>query len=427
MTSSNSLTRVLTLGVFTLAFAGGLMVGCSETQQDPVPDAGTVDPDVDAGGGDPDGGSTDGGKPFRCRIDDDCAEDKRCDDATGDCIAAEKCQDDPSTCPGLGTYCDNEIGLGCRCAPSSLAESPYNGFCKRRRPACSPCETDAQCGDDPNWFQSSLHEPGKCVLMPGETEKRCLELFKSQSKCSCGKSMQIGSEYFCAPQDGKCGEDGTLLCCTTDAECPPEYPACDQSSGRCVQPCTYDFAKEQTVNCRSDQVCNVDPQFLDPNSLIFGAGRCAAPCKGDPECKQIRSDFVCKAEKGSAPRCRPAGCVSDHECPVPAGSFYRGYCEQSTGQCKTDTCRRGTDPFGNAYQDCVGGYKCDNNNKCVEQTCVEQGGAENACNFGEFCCGEDRNGNGNPNDDPCTNSAGVVIGQQGKCYKAPNPPWCKSC
>lgn len=426
MTSAQSLSRALVVGAFTVAFTAGFVVGCSEPSEE-IHDAGTVEPEPDAGtGGNGDGGTGDGGTEFRCVIDDDCDIDKRCNDDTGECIPAEPCGDDvsidPSTCPGEGSYCDTVTGLGCRCVPSEL--SPKKGFCKRRRPACSPCETDADCGDDPNWFETPLHNEGKCVDLEGNGNKVCLEVYRSQSKCSCGVAMQIDGAVYCAPTSGTCGEEGTMLCCSSDDECPPEYPACDSQSGRCIERCTYDYADERTVNCRADQACHVDPQYLDENSLTYAAGRCAAPCKDDQECKSYRSDFVCMAEADGLKRCRPPGCISDFECPVPEGSVYRGYCELSSGQCKTDSCRPGFDPFGNERADCIPGYKCENE-VCVEQTCVEQGGAANACGYGEFCCGDDRDGDGTP--DPCVNAVGTVVGQPGKCYTAPNPPWCRPC
>jgi hypothetical protein len=437
-----SFTRSVAVGALAFALSFALTSGCGK--KDPVTSDGGTHGSADAvGSADPDGGSLsgDGGSagvdagPPPCRFDDDCPQDKRCDDSSGKCIDAKPCQDDPATCNADGTYCDNVDGLGCRCVLAKAAPTPpapYNGFCKRRKPPCTPCKDDEECGKDPNFFQNSLHNDGRCVKMT-DGKTFCLERFTGATKCSCGIALTVNNASYCAPQNNSCTA-GTFLCCKSDKDCPPEHPNCDETSQLCKDVCIYSFENQQTVGCRADQVCHVDPKFLTAKAVNYGAGRCGPTCKGDPECAALRPDFVCKPElkgggvKASEPRCRPTGCVSDYECPDPgSSSAYKGYCDRGDGKCKLNSCRAGSDPVtGAKFNDCKGGYKCDNG-VCLEQNCVEQGGGENACDFDQFCCGEDRNGNGKTDDDPCTNDASISLAKVGQCYKAPRPPWCKAC
>jgi len=82
------------------------------------------------------------------------------------------------------------------------------------------------------------------------------------------------------------------------------------------------------------------------------------------------------------------------------------------------------------YRDCKEGFKCEEPTPgapgaCLEKNCVEMGGAQNYCAFGQFCCGEDRDKDTKA--DPCVDATGKTIAQVGKCYDNPNPPWCQAC
>lgn len=78
---------------------------------------------------------------------------------------------------------------------------------------------------------------------------------------------------------------------------------------------------------------------------------------------------------------------------------------------------------GNPSQD---GGPSQNPDAGVLQKCGEPGvSAHDSCELGEFCCGEDRDGDGKADD--CTNSAGIPVATVGQCYQAPSPPWCKGC
>ncbi len=448
----NANRALLALGVTALAVLG--LGGSCNNKPPPVeagldaaipPDATAMPPDAEVVIVPADAGTPDTGPVLvPCSYDEDCGPLERCSE-TFTCMPAVTC-DTPDNClddnDPAKAYCDNTgTGLGCRCVKAPGAK---DGACKRRLPPCAPCTTDEQCGTDPLFFRTPFHEPGKCLELDGV--KVCLETY-SAPKCGCGLAFTIDSKLYCTPQGTTAScKDGEFLCCKTDANCPPEHPLCDTVRGRCQDLCWYDYDKDQTVGCRADKVCNVDPQFLDPVSANFAAGRCGPACAVDTDCTSLRGDFVCRPEKKSEPRCRPPGCISDVECPNPVMDEtnphfpYAGYCERggkNAGVCicgtatSTCDCRTGKDPMTTLpYRDCKEGFKCEEPapgtpGVCLEKNCIEQGGTVNFCPYDHFCCGEDRDKDGKP--DPCTDFTGQVVGSYGKCYPSPKPPWCLTC
>lgn len=457
-----------------LAACAALAAGCPSKPADPagldatvvvVPeDASTSTPDTGTNPDGPDTGPTpglDAGTPDTgpaaqpCSNDDECGPTERCSEA-GACMPAMTC-DEPANCvPGNDQdtdrlYCDNTTGLGCRCVRPATAPDAGTGadggalgYCKRRLPPCAPCESDEQCGDSA-FFRNLLHEPAKCL--PHGGVKVCLEQYVS-AKCACGKSTFINGAPYCTPQAPLTCAEG-LLCCSDNAQCPPEHPFCG-ASGRCEDVCWYDYnaiPDPKTVGCRADKVCNVDPFFLfPPENPLYGAGRCANPCTSDKECQDLygRQDYVCRPEGKSAPRCRPQGCIDDGECPSPDISYgYMGYCNRATQVCVckdpgnpalTCNCRTTVNPVTNQpYKDCVDGYKCvepgaGQPGQCVEKTCSERNGAQAYCRYGQFCCGEDRDQDGVT--EACTDPTGTAIPldpERLQCYYAPSAHWCVAC
>ncbi|MBI5546951.1 MAG: hypothetical protein HY901_23965 [Deltaproteobacteria bacterium] len=391
-----------------------------------------------------DAGTPDSGpQVIPCSHDEECPPSQRCSEA-GACIAAVACGD-PSNCAPMNPsdtakqYCNNDtVGLGCRCVKEAGAAT---GYCKRRLAPCMPCETDEQCGNDETFFRTPLHEPGKCVSLGGT--KVCLEPYVN-AKCGCGQSLQIDSAYYCAPQGepASCADlEGSFLCCSKDANCPPEHPLCDTAHGRCQDLCWYDYDKDETIGCRADRVCHVDPKFLTPTSRNYGAGRCGLPCSADEECRTPpygRGDFICKPETHSDKRCRPEGCLADMECPYTEdSSWYLGYCERATGVCicapgQTCNCRTGNHPVtAQPYRDCKEGYLCEEptpgaDGQCREKNCYESGGAQDFCAYDDFCCGEDIDQDPQTPPPPCIDLTGQTVAPNGECYEAP-APWCAPC
>lgn len=367
---------------------------------------------------------------FTCRIDDDCSTlgaGMRCEEGAGRCVAAKGCNDD-TNCPSANPddYCYT-YGLGCRCV-NETNETGFPGVCRRRRGVCDECTADDQCGSN-----SAVFDPvGKCVALQGDSsgKKYCAQA--AAPTCGCG---MVNVNGYCQPQSGSCNDVG----CDEDKDC-PGGSVCNKQQCLCEPRCRWDFAlgAEAPPGCPPGKTCWVDHQNLDPASLFFGAGRCRAACTSDTDCTDTSTNpfggpkLKCASEKlaggaESAKRCRANGeCMDNLECPeLPIESAYLGYCDRASFACKTD-CRVGIDPVtGQGFKDCRNAYKCvagSSGNTCELQTCAEQGGARIACHRGQYCCGEDKNGDGAA--DPCPPAS--ELGPD-NCYDAPVPPFCTTC
>ncbi len=420
--------------------------------------------------------------PGPCMVDRDCVSDLRgpiCETDGGACIP--KCVNDlecsryknGSICDlmsgkcaparigtRLGQGCNNDAecqegfdsddlcyssGPGCICNKGDApAATNAQGTCRRRLQACEKCSTDDQCGSDGIIFgPPGGIGVGKCSGFMGDVSGNKYCRYQKVGQCPCG-TIDDGSGY-CAPQSMSCSQVG----CNEDKNCPSgsvctvNQPDAGVGScgGICVPRCRWDFINKELVapGCRPGEVCWVDSKNLDPNSIFYGSGRCKPPCNDDNDCKGSSNPFggmnlTCRAEKDrsggdTAKRCRANGvCMDNAECPEKANPDdpYLGYCDRGSFICEDNTCRTGDDPVsGQAYRDCRSPFACavENNRKiCKKQTCVEQGGAGNACSTGEYCCGEDKNSDGRP--DPCP-----PLSEQNDvgCYRAPEPPFCSTC
>ncbi len=386
----------------------------------------------------PDAGPFDAG--FKCTFDDDCAAlnpATRCDGPSGTCVLAETC-DQTSDCAidDTTSYCDLN-GIGCRCVVGAN-DAGRSGVCRRIKPSCAPCSRNEECGSE-SYF--SFPQSGTCSALPGgDGGTFCTKKagFGGCKLSQCGY-IDNGAGY-CVPQAPKtCEAPG----CSKDTDC-PSGTVCNVQECICESRCRWDFAKQEVAapGCGSvngvQKTCWVDNEALDPTSSYYGSGRCRLPCQSDTDCTNTTTNkhggprLKCAAEKLadgtlSGKRCRAAGpCMDDLECPQHDGGAEPaiGYCDRGTFQCKKD-CRIGQDPVTTLpFKDCVSSYACANDggtNYCRLQTCLEQGGAAGACRRGQYCCGEDKNGDGQP--DPCP-PTGL---EPNKCYEAPRPPFCTAC
>lgn len=371
----------------------------------------------------------------KCKQDDDCSAIKsgtRCDEPTGACIT------DVHGC-GTDTDCNNfvefddycyQFGIQCRCVIEPN-DAGLNGVCHRRNRSCSECTTDVECGS------AQYFEPiGACKPLQGDSSGKKYCLFQhTGGPCACGYTDN--GTGFCAPATGfTCENPG----CVADKDC-PSGSVCNTQKCTCEPRCRWDFADKKIAapGCAPNQECWVDNENLDPTSIYYGAGRCKPACNDDTECN-VQSPtnphggakLKCAAEQLvggglSGKRCRANGdCMDDLECPEqPESSNYYGYCDRGAFQCKTD-CRVGNDPVTQKpYDDCRSPYGCaveGTMNVCKLKTCLEQGGASIACNSGEYCCGDDKNGDNVA--DPCPPASDR---DPAGCYKAQSPPFCVKC
>lgn len=399
----------------------------------PPPSSG-VDSGFDAGdGGDGmDAGPADAGPPPPCTFDDECSSREpgsRCEPSTGKCVAAKPCANN-GECNDqqVNDYCTDSIAEPCRCVVEAN-DGGKAGVCRRRKPSCAECETDSECGSD----QGVFDPVGACRAIDGDDggKKFCLRA-PDVGTCSCGYVSQGG---FCAPASKSCGAPG----CVADADC-KNNQVCNTQSCICENRCRWDFAekKEAGTGCPAGKICWVDNASLNPNSIYYGSGRCRAPCSMDAECTNTATNpnggakLKCAAETlvdggSSLKRCRANGaCMDTLECPRAADTAtYLGYCDRGTFACVADKCRVGDDPLtAQPFKDCRAPHACAVDagvNYCRLLSCAEQGGAAIACDNGEYCCGEDKDGDGNA--DPCPS----VSMKPDKCYPMPKPPFCTAC
>lgn len=374
----------------------------------------------------------------KCVQDDDCSaiiSGSRCNEATGKCtkdVHGCNVDTDCNSFVEFDDYCFNG-GIQCRCViePNDAGPGMFNGVCHRRNRPCTECTTNAQCGEAPQFMPQ-----GACMTVPGDTSGLKYCLYQHVGPCPCGY-FDNGNGY-CAPGQGRtCANPG----CAADKDC-PGGSVCNRSRCACEPRCRWDFATKQVAapGCPPGQTCWVDNENLDPNSIYYGSGRCRPPCQSDMDCEFNQTTnpnggtkLKCAGEQLaggglSDKRCRANGeCMDNLECPVqPDTSIYFGYCDRGSFQCKLD-CRTGNDPVTQKpYNDCRSPYGCKETSpgvrECILRTCVEQGGASIACNTGEYCCGEDKNGD--DAGDPCPPASER---DQAGCYKAQSPPFCTSC
>jgi hypothetical protein len=394
-----------------------------------VSDAGTTD-----GGASVDGGAL-------CQRDDDCrANGLVCDTAAGRCIPGRGCNAD-AECqlndPADPCY---RFGEQCRCDRND-APTGFAGTCRRRLGVCERCVDDSQCGSDPIIFgPPDGLGAGRCVALMGDPSGAAYCRRQRVGQCPCG-FIDDGTG-FCAPQSNSC----SMVGCNTDSQC-SSGRVCSVSrpdagagacGGLCVPRCRWDFSLQQEAapGCPAGQSCWVDSANLSPASLFFGAGRCRAPCTTGADCALSMTNpfggpnLRCGGETipggQSLSRCRGNGqCMDDAECPAtPPTSPARGYCDRASLACRTD-CRPGTNPStGLPFDDCRAPSECvaDGGTAACQLVPCATLGAAVACARGEYCCGEDKNGDGlaDPCPPPSERSANG-------CYPAPRPPFCTAC
>lgn len=371
-----------------------------------------------------------------CSDDFDCGPGKICTDL-GECIDGTACQDTSQCQPNDPNDRCYRFGRQCVCDTSANG----GGVCRVRKAQCDPCTDDFQCGNDDVIFgpPDGIGD-AKCKALPNDTSGAKFCSYRRVNQCTCG-TVDDGTGY-CRPMNNSCDSVG----CNSDRDCgagsfctvndPDGGATC---GGICVPRCHWNFSTRQQVNCPSDQTCWVDSANLDPASDHYGSGRCRPACTSDDQCHlspsnpQGGDNLKCAGEvvddQGnlSPKRCRANGdCMDDAECPeINDGGPYVGYCDRGLFVCKGD-CRTGSDPSTNLpYKDCRTPYSCANDgagNYCKLETCTQQGGATIACRLNQYCCGDDKNFDGQP--DLCP-----PVSQQDPagCYTAPAPPFCQQC
>ena len=398
-------TPARTLAAALLALSAGALFAhaCASGKAGEGGPGGDGGPDAAVGdSGTPDSGGPDAGLPDAgCTSDVRCGTNRFCEQSSGRCRDAKPCPQGTRSCefqadPSHPDYCD---GQRCYCDPGDQA-------CKPRHAFCAGCALNTECGTEARY-----NPPADCVPADAGVADQsvCLPRFGASDSCPPGFSKPppgTGGSY-CLPGGGRCGGPGA---CTADSGCDPhsKTPLCNTWSQLCVGACSFIFKTGESPACPTGQVCHLVPSLagLPPTDPNYAMGRCGAPCTTATVCG---AGLVCRSEGLDHPvqRCGlpPPKCSSDVECPDGAAAHSNGYCDLLAHDCKTD-CRNGGD--------CKAGYLCQNQ-ACVAETCLQAGGADFGCDYGQFCCGED----GGP---PCPANTAV-----GACYDRPAQTWCGTC
>lgn len=392
MTLSRAAASILLALVACSSSPGGLPDG-GDPDGGGLPDGGSPD-----GGGAADGGP-DGGASAGCTSDKSCGTGRYCEKATGACRDAKPCPQGQGNCDYQfsGVPPDYCAGSRCFCDPDDSSCKPIHVW-------CSGCARNEECGSD----RVAYDHPADCA--PSDAgfadASVCIPIKDVSHSCPPGYAPPA-SGRFCVPGGGKCGAGGQ---CTSDAQCDVHgsKPNCDTAAQLCVAACSFNLRTGDST-CPPGQVCHLDPRFLAlaPEEPNFAKGRCGPPCP-----TPCPAGLVCRTEGIDRPvqRCSlpPPQCLGDIQCPDSPGTHSKGYCDLGTHACKTD-CRTNAD--------CTPGFLCTGSPpSCQPQTCLEAGGAELGCDYGQFCCGQPQT----PGSCPSGTDAGV-------CYDAPKTAWCGSC
>lgn len=392
--------------------SAGTLSGCAKTDELPkvkVPKDDDKDGNTDKDGGgkgdkDKDKEKEDPG----CKSDLSCRPGEYCERASGDCRVAIKCDYDsgeptadcdffPDGDPA-NNYCANGR---CFCDPEW-----GGGSCRPVVPSCQSCTTDAECGNDfdVHGFYGGV---SKCVELNPEEGKVCLLEVVPGRNCGAGfkRDTDLG---LCVPRGGSCTG---VSACERNSDCDPnsDKPVCDTQLGQCAEACEFDYSNAHS-DCPAGNICHVYPPLLSPSNPNFGGGSCGRPCDS------LSSPFVCGegtecVSDGDSSliehlpqRCRPElpSCIRDADCPRDDDTYSVGWCDKASLECR-----------GGCQSDkhCFNDFRCVEG-ECIEKTCIEKGGANLACEIGEFCCGEEGG---------VQCPVGVPVGE---CYVAPEPQWC---
>ncbi|GEM_PF-4030586 len=336
-------------------------------------------PENDSGDASPGGSSADGGSALvaaprsTCSYDDECSAQEICA-ADGYCREAVDCQEDYHCNP-----CDQ--------ATCGFGGKGYcvEGFCKRARPLCAPCQSDAQCGED-----SATGLSNRCGNFGGD--RVCL---LEAGRRACPRGQLRSDDGFCVPGDRD--QCGGILHCGEASEC-PDGKTCsrrDEDPGLCLDLCGGDD------DCVTGQICGPDglcvrgcaERGCPTNQVCHDTGRCGSACSQQEDCS---TGYECRQG-----RCRLPGCGDDNDCPPVFGV----YCDPDTRQC-LEGCR--TDDHCSATQVC-------RETACVDRPCRTK---ELDCELGQFCCGVGLFGEGGE-----TCPEGVEVGA---CFE-PTTPFCQTC
>jgi len=277
-----------------------------------------------------------------------CVEDPNQPECSSDAECLQGVCDTPwpySTCE----YCDTDKCLpGCSTSSNCPAEAPVCGCAGCGDHVCG-CSADSDCpqgyicdtnnhvctedigcdGDDNNCLQNTCDEPANwpyttCEYCSEANGIDCLPGCSSNSNCPaeyplcgisgnahrCGCNVDadcagLGADYVCDQDTHGCKED--LGCNGDDNNC--KQNICDEPANWPYTTCEYcsdDNGKDCVPGCAGDAVC---PSLFPVCGLPEDAHRCG--CSNDADCAGLGSNYVCDPSTNGCTE----GCTSDSDCP----------------------------------------------------------------------------------------------------------------
>lgn len=314
--------------------------------------------------------------PPECTSDADCssADKPKCDTKAGKCIPA------PPECK-TNTDCKDPKKPICaqgKCTPKSgcksdkdCASTPKTPRCELGTGKCQVCVRDNNCKSyqfcDVKTY-TCVTRPGACAsdvdcrnpATPSCVNNKCVACAKDTDckplqKCQTGACVYVGcsNDKECAPQVCNSSTKACVECvtnthcktgfickankceikkCGKDSDCKQPTPACNTTSGACVE-CTdaakhcgpgAKCVKNACVSCTKDSECtrpNSTPAYIPGSTQICLTAKCADGCRANTDCALGN---ICKANKCVE------GCVSNRDCPTNS-ACQAGKCVRTCG------------------------------------------------------------------------------------------------
>lgn len=250
-----------------------------------------------------------------CEYDEDCPEDKVCEESK--CITLDELENEDLDAD-IETLDDEDSVQGPRSCTS--AEDCGCGYeCKydECRKLESSCNVDGDCntGDfcDIGYGQIC----GTCVKSECKTDSDCgnpCSNHCSRNRClqyGCCSNSDCGMDSFCQKSDGEAGGSCRQIECYNDSDCGCGF-ICDQDTKECLN-----RSEDRPIPCCDGYFYYKDTGYCVPRDLIEDGS-----CLDDSHCTK---DQIC-SEGEHESRCLPAKCTKNTDCGYEAGC-WEGHCE----------------------------------------------------------------------------------------------------
>ena len=340
-----------------------------------------------------------------------CSGDEQC--GSGNCerrLGAQAATDSIcclEDCGATGQFCNPETG---RCQAPDLGSGAACGAAGQ--PACA---AGLECKECRGGGRQCTPPDGCCGGC--ESGYECID-----GACGCALGSNGIPQIDCGR--GQCILDREFACCTSAPECPANRPACDGTTGLCVQ-CLSNDDCGPCATCGVNKTCTPIARGqagvgCPAGALCDGNGACFSPqCTGVGQCGDCRTcnNFGCVNAGAGATCSQNRVCTADQRCVQCISNMQCGAgqrCELTTNTC-VSTCVPSLEVCDGRDNDCDGQVDenatsevCDGvDNDCdgqVDDGFSLQNDPNNCGQCGRSCGGGTCNAGrcGLPDGQPCT-------------------------